>query len=533
MSAFVDLLSDDTTEPGVLHNQTPNPMAPSILLTPAVVALATIVYAIGRSFYNIYLHPLAKVPGPRHYAATDIFYHRHSIGGTWHNVLLDLHKKYGPIVRYMPNSVSTIGPESWKIIYGHKTDATRVFHKDKLLYGETVSGTPNIITADNENHKRMRRTIAHAFSDKALRAQEHILKHYTDLFISKMAEKATTGEAINIVAWYNYATFDLIGDLAFGKPFGCLDSSAYDPWIAMIFNNIRRIPFAQILQLHPSLKPFAELLISKSMKQSHIEHARLSRETALQRVQSGNTDREDFMSHILRNNGGKGQGLSEDEIAENAAIFITAGSETTATQLSGTTFQLLNNREKYDILVREIRNTFASEDEINISSVNKLEYLIAVFTESFRMYPPVPTGLPRVVPEGGETIDGCFIAGATNVSIPQWAAYQSDLNFYEPQRFLPERWLSSARMPTSCFVNDRTEVLQPFSTGPRNCVGKNLAYAEMRLIMARLLYSFDLELLPRSSSWAADQKVFVLWDKGDLMVKLKPRSAASKSVASA
>lgn len=105
-----------------------------------------------------------------------------------------------------------------------------------------MSGTHSILTTDNENHKRIRRTIAHTFSEKALRGQEHIIKHYTDLFITRMAEKATTGEAINIIAWYNYTTFDLIGDLAFGKPFSCLDSSAYDPWIAMIFNSLRKIP---------------------------------------------------------------------------------------------------------------------------------------------------------------------------------------------------------------------------------------------------------------------------------------------------
>lgn len=69
-------------------------------------------YSVGRSFYNVYLHPLAKVPGPRHYAITDIFYLRHSVAGTWHNVLLDLHNKYGPIVRYAPNDISSISPES-------------------------------------------------------------------------------------------------------------------------------------------------------------------------------------------------------------------------------------------------------------------------------------------------------------------------------------------------------------------------------------------------------------------------------------
>ncbi|KAJ1334018.1 aspirochlorine biosynthesis cytochrome P450 monooxygenase [Microdochium nivale] len=499
-------------------------MAPSVPLTSAALALAVTVYALGRSFYNVYLHPLAKVPGPRHYALTDLFYLRHVFAGTWHNVLLDLHNKYGPIVRYTSHDISTISPESWKIIYGHKTDPARTFQKDTDFYGTTPDGDHTIITAGNDDHRRVRRTMAHAFSEKALRGQEHILKHYTDIFITKMAEKAATGEAVNMVAWYNYTTFDLIGDLAFGKPFGCLNSGQYDPWIASIFNSLRRTPFLQVFARYPSLKPVVEMLIPKNVKQSQMDNFRLSRETAMQRVQSGNTEREDFMSYILRNNDEKG--LSNEEIAANASVLITAGSETTATLLSGATFNLMMNRDKYDILVREIRSSFSDESEITTASVNSLNYLIAVLNESFRMYPPVPVGLPRFAPDGGDTIDGYFIPAKTGVSVPQWSAYQSARNFYEPQQFLPERWLPSARAPGSRFVDDRTDVLQPFSTGPRNCIGKNLAYAEMRVILSRLLFAFDLEMAAQSSAWADNQKVFILWDKGDIMVKLTPRATA-------
>lgn len=60
-------------------------------------------------------------------------------------------------------------------------------------------------------------------------------------------------------------------------------------------------------------------------------------------------------------------------------------------------------------LTAEIRGTFKSEDEIDFSSVSTLPYLLACLDEALRMYPPVPVGLPRVVPKGGANIAGNYV----------------------------------------------------------------------------------------------------------------------------
>lgn len=62
--------------------------------------------------------------------------------------------------------------------------------------------------------------------------------------------------------------------------------------------------------------------------------------------------------------------------------------------------------------------------------------------------------------------------------------------------------------------------MQPFSHGPRNCIGKNLAYAEMRLIMARMAWNFEFELMPQSYDWTEGQKVFTVFQKPPLSMKL-------------
>jgi cytochrome P450 len=109
----------------------------------------------------------------------------------------------------------------------------------------------------------------------------------------------------------------------------------------------------------------------------------------------------------------------------------------------------------------------------------------------------------------------------TAVGIPQYASYRSARNFRFPDQFVPERWLPGDKAAAETYAEDVRDVLQPFSAGPRNCIGKNLAYAEMRLILARVLWNFDLELMPDSSDWA-NQKIYVLWEKGAMNVGLKP-----------
>ena len=118
----------------------------------------------------------------------------------------------------------------------------------------------------------------------------------------------------------------------------------------------------------------------------------------------------------------------------------------------------------------------------------------------------------------------------TNVSLSQWSAYRSALNFSRPNEFIPERWLQTER--SSRFSSDKKNALQAFSFGPRNCIGKSLAYAELRLILSRLLWNFDLSLPVESKGYDwANQKTYVLVEKQPLKVCLKLRHRGGGSVA--
>lgn len=98
-----------------------------------------------------------------------------------------------------------------------------------------------------------------------------------------------------------------------------------------------------------------------------------------------------------------------EELVTNASILVVAGSETTATTLSGVTYFLLMNPDKLKKLIAEVRGAFQKESDITIVSASRLDYMLACLDESMRLYPPVPIGLPRIVPEGGRVICGRYV----------------------------------------------------------------------------------------------------------------------------
>ncbi|KFA76719.1 hypothetical protein S40288_09384 [Stachybotrys chartarum IBT 40288] len=469
--------------------------------------------------YFAFCHPLAKIPGPRLHAISQLPYLYHLVRGDWHQVLKQLHDQDGPAVRFTYNDVSFITAESFKTIYGHKNGWQKTFEK-RIRRDTSIDQVDHIIDASNEDHKRMRRLLSHAFSDKALRNQEDILQFYVDKFIEKLSERARKAVVVDIVEWYNFATFDLIGDLAFGQPFGCLESGGYHPWVQMIFQSVKLFPFQEVAA-RLGVQRLAPLLTPGHVKRGARDQHLLSQQTAMRRLESRNTDREDFMSYFLRHNENKG-GLSVPEIVGNSSILIIAGSETTATLLSGTTFQHLKNPAVHKRLVTEIRSSFNSAQEITVERVGQLQYVLAVFNEGFRMYPPVPSSLPRY-----QYLTGQHSRARTIFAIQRNFARNGGFMIQsmlatQGRSYSPSLWAHATELARSKFIRETSRRChcgkRPFETDRIPHVN-GLAYAEMQLILVRLLWKFDIEMMPEIRDWDK-QGVYVLWEKGELKIKL-------------
>jgi len=216
--------------------------------------------------------------------------------------------------------------------------------------------------------------------------------------------------------------------------------------------------------------------------------------------------------------------LSQDEIIVNAALIIVAGSETTASSLASLANNLLRYSETYIKLKNEIRSTFKTEKEITLERcMNELPYLTACIEENLRVFPPTPIGLLRSVNDGGDIIDGHAVPGGTSVSVSAWCASHNPENFKDPDVFVPERYMDD---PT--YASDKKLASRPFSMGPRGCIGKDMSYMEMRLVLTRMIWSFDLANADFAKEWdptndLENMRAYSTWQKPPLSVFISER----------
>lgn len=372
-----------------------------LTLSPQVLAWFAV------ATYRLYFHPLSTVPGPKLWAISILPWWWYTWRGTCVYEVKNLHDKYGKTVRIGPNEVSSISANIWKDVYGHRKSGGKSYDKDPRFLRPTKTGTTDLLSAADEDHARWRRTLSHAFSDGSLRNQEAVVKHYVDLLIKNLRAKADGQERIDMVSWYNFTTFDVIGDLAFGKSFNCLEKGGYHPFVELVIQIMPHTIMNQLAQFMPLLYPLRDYFVPASIMKDSLAMMKWAEDTAFERIDRDPVERDDFMSFILRH---KDENLmTRDEMVENSTILIVGGSETTASVLSGTTYYLATNRPVYNKLVNEIRGTLEKEEDITIQRVNALPYLVAVFNEGMRLYPALVEGSPRNVPKGGEFVDGFWM----------------------------------------------------------------------------------------------------------------------------
>ena len=328
-----------------------------------------------------------------------------------------LHDEYGPVVRVNPDTLSFITAQSWKDIYGNIPGRGQLtkYHLYQSLGMFPTYKPPMSALKDHVEHARVRGLFSPAFSERAVREQESLITGYIDTLIQKLKAQSQ-GSEVDLVQWYNYTTFDIIGDLSLGQSFGSLENIEYHPWMSNIFKGIKKLNTLIVVVAFPLLQAImscAVMLYPKALEGQRV-HREYTRAAVRKRLAS-KTENKDFMSYIIRpKNVG---GLTVDEIDANADLIVMAGSETSATALSGATYYLLKQRATLEKVCKEVRGAFQRESDINFISVARLPYLGAVLEETLRIYTPVPSEQRRVTLPEGNIIDGHFVPG--NVSLPR------------------------------------------------------------------------------------------------------------------
>jgi cytochrome P450 len=205
------------------------------------------------------------------------------------------------------------------------------------------------------------------------------------------------------------------------------------------------------------------------------------------RCRTTDPDADHLLARLMNARDEQGEAMSDEQLRDEAVTMLLAGHETTAIALSYAVFALSEHPEVRAKLRQEIDGQLAGRPA-TLADLPKLPYLDAVMRETLRLYPPAWL-MGREIVQPFEIGGYALVPGEQIMMSPY--VMQRDARLYpEPERFLPERWLTPPSPPLPRFA------YFPFGGGPRVCIGNHFAMMEIALVLATLMQQVELTVVP-------------------------------------
>ncbi|KAJ2774415.1 hypothetical protein IWQ57_000825 [Coemansia nantahalensis] len=447
------------------------------------LAVATGVAAAAKAVYELWLSPLAHIPGPRMYAISSLPLRYWILRGKSGGLLAELHARYGPIVRVAPWRVSVSDGSAIRHVLGSHR------YRKALVLGVPWVFAPNTLTTQSPAvNMARRRLLGPGFALQRLREMEPaILQCGVANLRYAIDETLSRGRAlIQYRDLFTLVAFDTIGVLAFGTDFGAVRAGTHELLAAL--ECARRL--SKTNASLPSLGAAAALL--GVVPQALRLLAQFASDAVSRRQAGAPPPMPDLLQLMLDASqaGGRHAALTHAEMASETALFMNAGMETTSTAMTSALLLLLHNPHILARLTADIRQKFPAADgapPITFDDCREqLPLLGSIIDESLRLLGPVPY-ISRLVPAGGEVLLDRHIPEGTRVYCAFDAHHRDPRVFPQPGVFDPDRFMGADRAAA------RQHVLA-FSVGARSCLGRNLAVVEMHVVLANLLRDYDLRL---------------------------------------
>ncbi|TVY83002.1 Cyrochrome P450 monooxygenase, partial [Lachnellula suecica] len=378
----------------------------------------------------------------------------------------------GPIVRLNPDDLHVMDPDFFDEVFNITNGKADKPYRVANVFGPypavcttyilrtTKEADKNsnkaIGTKDHDVHRMRRGALNPFFSKRFVSELEPFVQAIIDKMCNRLDDACETGEPIDL---------NLL--------------NIHVPWL---MKSLYMIPDRLMRVISPAMTDILDMRERLALQVEDIRHER-----DLSHTQSGHRT----VFHELLQSKLSPLEKGRDRLRDEAFSLITAGSGTSAYVLKVLSYHIATNAQVQRKLLQELKTvTPQVSSHVDLQTLENLPYLTAVIREGLRMSHPVTHRNSRTFPERTLIYGGKLIPAGTTISMTPLLIHENERIFPDATTFKPERWLKSDNLQ---------RYLVTFSRGSRSCLGINLAWAEMYLIVAKVFrrFNFNVDLVVR------------------------------------
>ncbi|TQN68123.1 putative sterigmatocystin biosynthesis P450 monooxygenase [Colletotrichum shisoi] len=443
-----------------------------MVVAVGMVGLVACVNLLVRGFWS----PLKHVPGPWHTRFSRLRLKTARLTGRRLHYVHSLHEKYGSIVRVAPNETSCVDLQSVALVYkigGGFDKAQWVGDYTKRLPALSLS-----MIVDSDEAKERRKLLQGSFALSSLRSNwEAEIRQKVELAVAKIRSEALAGSS-NTHKWWTFMAADIISKMSFGESLGLMDLGKNNTTYMRAIENA--LP-ADVFQCELPFLDHLSKLIPKSLLQTftrRLEQVGAGGRNGVESLRRQQDKTRSLFKEMIDEYEKDGRPwLTDDAVTTEGAGMMVAGTDTTAAVLTYLIWSVL--QQEGGLQKRLEEEVARLGDDFDDRRLQTCSLLGAVIEETLRMYPAVPSSLPRIIPDGGITLGSYFIPGKTVVCSPAYTLQRDPDIFAEPHKFDADRYLHPGKVSL-----EQRQAFIPLGAGARVCIGQHLAMMELRLATA-------------------------------------------------
>ncbi|XP_037949250.1 cytochrome P450 4d2-like [Teleopsis dalmanni] len=354
-----------------------------------------------------------------------------------------------------------------------------------------------------------RKIITPAFHFKILEEFVKIFDQQSTILLDRLATKADGVKSFDIQPFVCAASLDIFAESALGTKIYAQTDKCVEyanavreitdliAWRALIVPFQSELIFSlccpvlklRQMKLTRLLKNFSTQIIEKRRQDLENDLSQTTDDTPQEDDDTIGIKKRMALLDLLLQSNVDGIPLTDEDIREEVDTFTFEGHDTTTSAICFALFEISRHPQVQEKILSEVREVLniKSGNSIKIQDLSKLKYTECVIKETLRLYPSVLVIGRKIMSDfkySHSKIGDAVLPATTEVYVDFFNTMRDPDNYENPEEFIPER-----------FENMKMEsafVYLPFSAGPRNCIGQKFAMLEMKMILAKVVSTFEL-----------------------------------------